>query len=96
MRALALLMACTACTFPLATAVTSATHTQRQALADNADCKATAATQSQQPADQARGFLLGLTVAGIAADQRIQRDDQRRIYAACMIARGYTVTPAQD
>jgi hypothetical protein len=93
---IALCLACAGCgTFQLdAGAVLPPGKTMDQAAIDQLICKDKAATDSQTAADQARGFLLGLTIIGVAVDLEQQKKDQRRIFAECMTARGYKVIKA--
>ena len=72
--------------------------TKDQVQLDVLTCKDRAKTESQTAADQARGFMLGLTLSfiGVAIDYEQQKNDQRRIYKDCMEARGYTIIPATD
>lgn len=91
---------CAACgSFPLATGGTIPPgRTRDQVTLDKLVCKDRAATESHTSGDQARGFMLGLTLSfvGVAIDYEQQKQDQRRIYKSCMEARGYTITLAAD
>jgi hypothetical protein len=72
--------------------------TKDQVQLDVLTCKDEAHTESQTPDKQARGFLLGLALSfvGVAIDYEQQKADARRAYSECMMARGYTLTPATD
>ena len=86
-------------TFKLASGGTiPAGKTKDQVRPDVLTCKDRAKTESQTAQDQARGFMLGLTLSfvGVAIDYEQQKKDQRRIYKECMDDLGYNLTPATD
>lgn len=97
--ALSICLLCAACgTFHLGETVPPAGKSHDQAALDMLVCKDRAQTESQSAADQARGFMLGLTMSfvGVAIDYEQQKADQRRIYKDCMEADGYRVQAATD
>ena len=72
--------------------------TKDEVRLDVLTCKDRARVESQTAGDQARGFMLGLTLSlvGVAIDYDQQKQDQRRIFRDCMEAEGYHLLPATD
>jgi len=56
-------------------------------------CKDQATLAAQGNGQQAKEFLLGLTVVGYPAAIKSDRDKQRFVFGKCMESRGYSVTP---
>lgn len=88
--ALALLAACGS--FPLGT-YKSATRTQDQGQLDSLTCTHEADVAANTSGRVVGAFFLGLTIIGTPVAFAMERAKEREVYAACMTAKGYTVTP---
>ncbi len=77
-------------TFPLFGSIDSPQGiTAKQQQADISICKVEAENQATQNGEQTKAFLFG--TEALKNDEALQRN----VFAKCMIARGYTVTPVQ-
>ncbi|MEO6974833.1 MAG: hypothetical protein ABI144_03010 [Gallionella sp.] len=77
-------------TFPLFGAIDSPQGiTAKQQQADISTCKVEAEYQANQNGEQTKALFFG--AEALKNDQALQRN----VFAKCMIARGYTVTPVQ-
>ena len=72
--------------------------TKDQVQLDVLTCKDVARMDADSGANQARGFMLGLTlnVVGVAIDYQAEKAQARRVFAGCMSDKGYVVRVATD
>lgn len=70
--------------------------TAQDIMVDQLFCKDRAQTEAQKPGNQARDFLLGLTIVGTPLAYEQDKQDVRGAYERCMIAKGYTVNLGKD
>ena len=56
-------------------------------------CQDQAKLSANTAARQTGAFLLGLTIIGTPVAFELEKAKQREVFAQCMTARGYTVTP---
>jgi len=95
--ALAVPIICVACgTFQLGYVQPQAGKTPDQQKLDTLDCKDQAHNAASAASEQAKAFLLGLTIVGTPAAYQMDRDTQRKVFTDCMTQRGYTVLPPKE
>lgn len=68
-------------------------RTADQQQLDILTCKDQAVTAANSGGQQAKEFMLGLTVVGYPAAIKSDRDKQRFVFGKCMESKGYSVTP---
>jgi hypothetical protein len=94
---LALLFACglTACgTFNLGNVRPQVGKTAEQQQLDTLTCKDQANLAVNSTGRQTGDFLLGMTIVGAPVAYEMDKAKERQVFADCMNARGYVVTPA--
>jgi hypothetical protein len=82
------------CTFNLGNVRPQAGRTADQQQLDTLTCKDQAHLTTESTGHQTAYFLLGATIVGAPAALVIDRKVQRKAFADCMTAKGYTVTSA--
>lgn len=90
---------CVACggTFPLAGGIgTPYGKTADQQQNDILFCKDRARNEANTDGQQAKAFLMGLTIVGAPIAIENEKTLQREVFAKCMTAKGYTVAPVQE
>src|SRR3984957_3580401 len=95
-RLLPLLMSCglAACgTFNLGNVHPQTNKTADQQQLDTLTCKDQATLAVSSAGRQTGDFLLGLTIVGTPVAYELDKAKQRQVFADCMQARGYSVTP---
>jgi hypothetical protein len=84
----------TACgTFNLGNVRPQAGKTAEQQQLDTLTCKDQANLAVNSAARQTGDFLLGMTIVGAPVAYEMDKSKQRQVFADCMQARGYVVTP---
>jgi hypothetical protein len=94
---LSLLLACgvSACgTFKLGIVHPQAGKTADQQQLDTLTCKDQAELAVNTAGHQTGDFLMGLTIVGAPVAYELDKKKERQVFADCMKARGYVVTPA--
>ena len=83
-------------TFQLASNIQSTGKTAEQQQLDTLSCKDQAKLAANTAERQVGAFLLGMTVVGTPLAFEIEKAKQREVFASCMTARGYIITPPKD
>ena len=84
-------------TYPLSSSLRpTVPKTVDQQGLDVQECEDKAILATKSAADQVTYLLLGLTIIGVPIAWSIEKAKQRQVFADCMTARGYAVTPATD
>jgi hypothetical protein len=84
----------TACgTFNLGNVHPQSNKTADQQQLDTLSCKDQATLAVSSAGRQTGDFLLGLTIVGTPVAYELDKAKQRQVFADCMQARGYSVTP---
>lgn len=90
-------MLCTACgSFQLGNVRPLQAQSKEQMQLDMLTCKDQAFMEANSAGHQAGAFLLGLTIVGAPVAYELDKSTQREVFARCLAARGYTVTPPDD
>lgn len=82
--------------FQLASNVQQAGKTQQQVQLDTLSCKDEANLAANTADRQIGAFLLGMTIVGTPIAFEMEKAKKREVFASCMTARGYLVTPPND
>jgi hypothetical protein len=84
-------------TFQLASDVRpTVAKTQEQQQLDMLACKDQAKLEANTAGRQAGAFALGFTIVGAPIAFEMEKAKQREVFASCMTARGYAVSPPRD
>lgn len=70
--------------------------TAEQQQLDMLGCKDRAHIEANTAGRQVGSFIAGMTIIGAPIAFEAEKSKQREVFAECMQARGYTVTPAND
>ena len=90
---------CVACggTFPLAGGIGAPYgKTADQQQNDILFCKDQARNEANADGQQAKAFLMGLTIVGAPIAIENEKTLQREVFAKCMTAKGYSIAPVQE
>jgi hypothetical protein len=83
-------------TYQLAGSIQAIGKSAEQQQLDTLTCKDQARLAANTADRQVGAFLLGMTIVGTPVAFELEKAKQREVFASCMTARGYAVTPPSD